>query len=143
MNALLVANYFIDKAYEEEDLISNMKLQKLLYYAQGYHLAIHNSPLFEDDIEKWPHGPVVRNIYHEFKSFGSNAIAPIKDFDMSMYPDEVVELLEEIYSVYGQFSASALRNITHQETPWVKTPDGDVISKKVMKAYFKKRILEE
>lgn len=70
--ALEVANWFLnyndEKMYSDgADYISNLKLQKLLYYAQGTFLAITNSPLFGDAIEAWMHGPVVPSVYHAYK----------------------------------------------------------------------------
>jgi uncharacterized phage-associated protein len=56
------------------DLISNMKLQKLLYYQQGFHLAYFGKPLFEEDIEAWMYGPVVPSVYSHFKTEGSGAL---------------------------------------------------------------------
>lgn len=71
-SALTVAKWFLwynDKILEEEDadLISNLKLQKLLYYAQGCYLALKNEPLFNEQIVNWAHGPVVEEIYHKYK----------------------------------------------------------------------------
>jgi uncharacterized phage-associated protein len=69
--AIDVANYFLSKADPEAgDVISNLKLQKLLYYAQGFHLAIYGERLFIEQIKAWKHGPVVPDIYHHFKKHG-------------------------------------------------------------------------
>ena len=60
-----IAKYFLAQADEEiGDLISNLKLQKLVYYAQGFYLALHDEALFPEDIEAWTHGPVVPVLYH-------------------------------------------------------------------------------
>ncbi|MDB6118895.1 MAG: putative prophage protein, partial [Verrucomicrobiaceae bacterium] len=75
-NALDVAKYFLSKADADEagDVISNLKLQKLLYYAQGFHLALTGAPLFEEDIQAWVHGPVVREVWQAFNQYGANGI---------------------------------------------------------------------
>ncbi len=63
-----VAQYFLAKADEDAgDLMSNLKLQKLMYYAQGFSLALCNKPLFPERIEAWIHGPVISALYHEYK----------------------------------------------------------------------------
>ena len=68
ISAFNVADYFLVQQDEDAgDLISNMKLQKLLYYAQGYFLAIANEPLFHERIYAWTHGPVVPKVYHKYK----------------------------------------------------------------------------
>lgn len=137
-----VARYFLTLTDEEAgDLISNLKLQKLVYYAQGFHLALFDSPLFEDPIEAWTHGPVVPELYHAYKEYGSDAIPVPSDVDISIYDDETQELLNEVYEVFGQFSAWKLRNMTHDEPPW-KNADGGVITPESMKEYFSTLVVE-
>ena len=75
--------------------ISNLKLQKLLYYAQGSFLAVTDKPLFEDNIVAWCHGPVVESVYHEYKSNGSNGIPFDECFDFSQFTPDENELLKE------------------------------------------------
>jgi uncharacterized phage-associated protein len=139
-----VAKYFLSQADEDAgDLISNLKLQKLLYYAQGFHLALYNEPLFSEPVEAWIHGPVVPEAYHEYKNFGSNAIPIPDDIDFSIYDEKTVDLLDEVYSVYGQFSAWKLRNMTHNEEPWKDTDVNGIITHQCLKKYFKTQILVE
>ena len=69
LSAQDVADFFILPALEDDgELITNLKLQKLLYYAQGYSLAILDRPIFPEKIEHWTHGPVVHEIYHKYKN---------------------------------------------------------------------------
>ena len=73
--AIEVARYFLSLTDEDAgELISNLKLQKLLYYAQGFHLVIYGEPLFPETIEAWAHGPVVTSVYHQYKEYGSEPI---------------------------------------------------------------------
>ncbi|WP_257294897.1 Panacea domain-containing protein [Endozoicomonas sp. YOMI1] len=138
-----VAAYFLNKANSDDpgDLISNLKLQKLVYYAQGFSLAIFDRALFTNTIEAWQHGPVVQELYHRFKNFGSGAIETPDEFNpVSLSADEQ-GLLDEVYDVYGQFSAWKLRNMTHDEPPWkdaAKT--GTYISPQSMAEYFKTQL---
>ena len=70
VTAMQVAQHFLALQDEDAgDLISNLKLQKLLYYAQGIHLALNGQPLYPERIEAWQHGPVVPEIYHAFKEY--------------------------------------------------------------------------
>ena len=70
-----IAKYFIVLAEKEyEDPLTNMKIQKMLYYAQGFHLALFNIPLFEDKIEAWRLGPVIPDVYQKYKGLGSKSI---------------------------------------------------------------------
>ncbi|MBD2384884.1 SocA family protein [Cylindrospermum sp. FACHB-282] len=139
-----VAKYFLAQTDEDAgDLISNLKLQKLLYYAQGFHLALYDKPLFSEPIEAWRYGPVVPEVYHEYKNCGSDAIPIPEDIDFSKFNEQTVELLNEVYNVYGQFSAWKLRNMTHNEDPWKDTSVGDVIIFQSLKKYFKTQLVNE
>jgi uncharacterized phage-associated protein len=140
-NASAVARYFLSLSDEEAgDTISNLKLQKLLYYGQGFHLALFGVPMFPDEIQAWTHGPVVPDIYHAYKTYGSNSIPRPENFDPQDISEEVRELLDEVYNVYGQYSAWKLRNMTHSEAPWVeayaKAP-GSVVARDGMREFFK------
>jgi uncharacterized phage-associated protein len=132
-----VAQYFLGKIDEDAgDLISHLKLQKLMYYAQGCALALLDRPLFPEPIEAWVHGPVVPALYHEYKGYGSGPLPSPTTLDFSKYDHAARELLDEVYAVYGQFSAWKLRNMTHQEAPWLTTPEGKEISHNTLRAYF-------
>jgi uncharacterized phage-associated protein len=136
-----IAQYFLAKVDEDAgDLLSNLKLQKLMYYAQGCALALLDRPLFPEPIEVWVHGPVVPALYHEYKGSGAGPIPPPTVLDFAKYDHETRDLLDEVYAVYGQFSAWKLRNMTHQEPPWCKTPEGQAISHDILRAYFKTKV---
>ncbi len=136
-----VAQYFLAKADEDAgDLMSNLKLQKLVYYAQGFTLAVLDRPLFPERIEAWTHGPVVPPLYHEYKSYGADAIPSSRELDFSKYDQETRDLLDEVYMVYGQFAAWKLRNMTHQEPPWHDTPEGQEITHDALRVYFKMQV---
>jgi uncharacterized phage-associated protein len=145
LSAKAVAKYFLSRVDEDAgDGISNLKLQKLVYYAQGFHLALHGAPLFREQIEAWEHGPVVPELYREYKRYGSASIPSPDDFDPDEYDADVAGLLDEVYDVFGQYSAWKLRNMTHEERPWLEAyGDGDrgrVISPESMREYFKEYV---
>lgn len=125
---------------EVEGLVCNMKLQKMLYYMQGFHLAYFDTPLFDEEVEAWMYGPVVPLVYECFKNNG-NAGIEYNDDVIALSPDEEA-LFSEVYRVYSEFSAIGLMNRTHSESPWksVETGVGNVIPKESMKDFFKTRL---
>ena len=137
--ALDIANKIISKTdLEHGDTISNLKLQKMMYYQQGFHLAYFGTPLFDEDIVAWQYGPVVPSVYKEYKSFESNSISTSKE-GISLSDDEE-ELFNNVYEEYNQFSAVALMKMTHEESPWKTTEINSVISRDKMAAFFKTQI---
>ena len=134
-----VANWFISRANADEefgDNITNLKLQKLVYYAQGFNLAWYGEPLFNERIEAWTHGPVVPPLYDQYHRCGANPIPTPEGFDPSIFDERTASLLEEVYDVYGQYSAWGLRNLTHEEPPWKDTPRGEAIPLDKMRRFF-------
>lgn len=146
ISANTVAKYFLAKAEEEVgDGISNLKLQKLVYYAQAYHLAMHGEPLFRERLEAWEHGPVVPDLYHMYKEHGAGNIPTPHDVDLDEYDEEVAEFLDEVYDVFGQYSAWKLRNMTHEERPWTEAYDNGgarVISHAAMRDFYADYVTE-
>lgn len=137
--ALDIANKIISKTdLEHGDTISNLKLQKMMYYQQGFHLAYFGTPLFDEDIVAWQYGPVVPSVYKEYKSFESNSISTSKE-GISLSDDEE-ELFNNVYEEYNQFSAAALMKMTHEESPWKTTEINSVISRDKMMSFFKTQI---
>lgn len=126
---------------EGGEYISNLKLQKLLYYAQGCFLAVTDQPLFNDAIVAWQHGPVVESVYYQYKKNGAEGIPFDADFDFSDFTDDENDLLTQVYNIFGQYSAWKLRNMTHNETPWQETAQNAVIPIEKIKEYFKKEYL--
>ena len=136
-----VANYILSlNDNDAGDLISNLKLQKLVYYTQGFSLAILGKPLFNEKIEAWMHGPVIPDLYHKYKSFGSGAIdADNLDIDFSKFSEDEKDLIQDVFNMYGQYSAWKLRNLTHEEPTWIGAygrGDSTEISLDSMKKYF-------
>ncbi len=139
-----VAIYFLSLSDTQEgEFISNLKLQKLLYYAQGVHLALHNTQLFNENIEAWAHGPVVPEVYRKYKTYGDNPLHLQDTEEVLNFSTNEQEVLDEVYQVYGQFSAWKLREMTHDEDPWKNTPQSAVISPKIIQDYFKMLIIDD
>jgi len=142
-----VAEYFLCLADKQSgDLTSNLKIQKLVYYAQGIHLAATGKPLFDDAIVAWVHGPVIESLYHAYKAYGDGAIEPACDYDIPQFSQDTKQLLDEVYRILGQYSAWKLREMTHSETPWVNADRkglGSVITHQDMMEYFKQYVKVE
>ena len=145
--ALDVAKYLIHLATprdgEDTDALGPMRLQKLLYYLQGWHLAAHGRRIFSDDIEAWKHGPVVREVYAHFKNCGL-AIPHTEGAIPESLSDDSKAFIESIWNRMKGFSATALRDMTHRESPWLEArgnlpPEAncnDVIGAESMRSFF-------
>lgn len=139
-----VADWFrgaVDRA--SGDSITHLKLQKLVYYAQAWSLALLGRPLFEEDVRAWAHGPVALSVWHAFKDHGWDALPPPEanpEFD-----DETTELLRDVLRSYGEHSAKKLEELTHGEDPWLHARGGlppeakshAVIPKEHMAQYYR------
>lgn len=115
-----IANKIIAYLSEGEngECISNLKLQKLLYYVQGYNVAAFNEVLFESPIEAWQYGPVVRDVYFKYKANGSAGINLEPGTEIVSLTEDEEELFKDVLNEYGQYSALGLMNMTHDEMPW-------------------------
>lgn len=160
-NPLAIANYFIELAKKEDKLISPMKLQKLVYFAHGWCLALADKPLINEKIEAWQYGPVVSSLYREFKKYGNEGITSpavefkhLGDFKFAniiptVEDNDVKKLLEKIWEIYGGYTGWQLSNATHLEgTPWSEiwgkdgVPSNTDIPDEKIKDFFKKQMEE-
>ncbi|TVQ16048.1 MAG: DUF4065 domain-containing protein [Leptolyngbya sp. DLM2.Bin15] len=126
VDCLNVARYFIMKAYEDgiEDEMTNMKVQKLLYYAQSLHLALYDEPLFEEEIQAWRYGPVCPPAYRFYSDFEAKQLPIPRKESLLQLPSDKKELLEEIWEYFGGYNAYRLSEMTHGEFPWKKARKG-------------------
>ncbi|MBO7446731.1 SocA family protein [bacterium] len=143
-----VADYILCKSsLDIGDNITNLKLQKLLYYCQGFVLAITGKTLFADDILAWEHGPVVKAVYDKFKCYDGYGIKPNEDLPESYFAEmndtEIGDIVDNVWEVYGQYSAWKLRNLTHEEPPWRETARNEAISLTKMRSFFTTRLVDE
>lgn len=125
-----VAKFFLIRSIEDGDLISPLKMQKLVYYAYVWTLVKNRKKLFDEGIEAWSNGPVVPSLYEDLKKYGSspieeNYIDEKKDKDLfNKFPDDVKNTLDEVYEKYAVKSAFELVVLTHTEKPWAKARQG-------------------
>lgn len=113
---IYLASQPISGGTDEIEGISNLKLQKMLYFAQAYFLSKINKALFSDKIEAWEYGPVVPEIYHKYKRHGRNSIILIStNNDIS---EKHKEIIKEVWVAFGGYSARKLVDISHSHSPW-------------------------
>lgn len=142
MKAMEVANFFIKVGSQGEgNEMTNARINKLLYFAQGWSLATRGKPLFDEDIEAWKFGPVVRDVYRTFNYSGRNPIVETADdFDLNNIPEDDFRLMLDVFTNYMNDSTSALIYKTHEKgTPWDMVYNENekvVIPNELIKEYF-------
>lgn len=146
LSASDVAAYLIEKVNQTEwDDITNLKLQKMLYYCQGFSIAILKKSLFSDKILAWKHGPVIRSVYNDYRKYNGDIITEIENGDLSKLSNEQKCLIDDVYSVYGKYSAWHLRNLTHEEPTWKNIYEADKdneITLESLEQYFSTQLVE-
>lgn len=112
-----VANWFL-----AQESMTHKKLQKLCYYAQAWYCALYDgTPLFEDPIQAWVHGPVVASLYPLYSDYKWLPIPQKQDFDLSKLQEKSLDILDTVYDTYGELTGDQLERLTHSEEPWKKT----------------------
>ena len=156
-SVLDISRFIINYCNEKDYNLSNLKLQKILYFIQAYYLSKTESkePCFKERIEAWDFGPVVPVAYHEYKRFGSTNIPKVttyielddNDFWQSKvveYKDEVVkdsdkDLIRKLVDSFSKFSTTRLVQITHNQSPWInayRQGENNVITIEAIRSYF-------
>lgn len=147
IRAIDVANFLINLVNQSEidDQITNLRINKLLYFVQGEYLAKHDKPLFEDDIEAWTYGPVIPNVYNTFKSLNRLPIQDVTDDCYnSVFTREDKLFLINVLVKYGSYSTGRLVEMTHAPgTPWSLTEQSDVIPNELIKDFFKSHVVDK
>jgi uncharacterized phage-associated protein len=120
-DARQIANWFVQRAEAGNTQLSIMQLLKLVYIAHGWHLEMRRRPLFLNRIEAWRHGPVIPDVYSEFRGQGIAVSKVSERFDASNMTAEDEAFLQEIYRIYGRFTPFQLSDMTHESGgPWDK-----------------------
>ena len=141
-NAQEVARFIVRSFQEAGEPVTNLKLQKLLYYVQGWHLALRNEAAFPDRIEAWVHGPVQPGVYGAYKTYRWMGITG--DVADTSLAEETVEVIKSVLETYGGEGGYQLELRTHLEQPWLEArgdfpPDRDsnkVITTESMFKFF-------
>jgi len=138
-NAWDVAAYLVSRAdLSIGDGLTHLRLQKLLYYAQGFSLAILGHPLFPEELEAWPNGPVVPELYGPyFRRYGSKVVSRACGGDPKALSPEERDLVDRVFEVYRNYSASRLLDLTREELPWREAEhQGLTIPQEALRAFF-------
>ena len=136
-SASLIAKWIINKIHPEP-----LKLQKLLYLAQGYSYAFYDRPLFNDEMEGWVHGPVVPSVYRVYSKYGFNPITT--SYEIKELDSEALDVLNYVIDKYGKYDAKYLEELSHNQDPWIYSREGldpdersdKTISKESISNYF-------
>ena len=127
----LASNYEIVPEY-----ITNLKLQKLLYFVQAICLMVFDKKAFPEKILAWSYGPVVNEVYQQYKQNHASKInseSNVKNISSGLY-----KIVEEVINSYGLFEANKLIDLTHEEEPWINTEINKEIRIDLIKNYFNK-----
>jgi uncharacterized phage-associated protein len=149
-SALNIAKLLIRLAHqgEEIDPLTPLRLQKLLYYVQGWSLAALGRPLFAERLLAWTRGPVVREVYDAFKQHGRETIPDEEGGEGEELSNTEKVFVSSVWDKYKQYSASALVQMTHNELPWLSARAGlgptdhcdTEITRESLLAYFSEQI---
>jgi uncharacterized phage-associated protein len=117
-----VAQYILQK----KGSMTVMKLQKLVYYCQAWSLVWDDKPLFNEEIQAWTNGPVVRALYDVHKAMGLFQIdaSLLPDGDVRNLTKNQIETIDVVLAAYGDKSARWLSDLAHMEDPWIKAREG-------------------
>ena len=129
ININQLCDYIITKISASGETMSNLKLQKLAYYADAWYLAFFDEKLVDEGFQAWIHGPVSRAIYNRFSStkslYSDITIADCTPgFDLSSIPAAAAAHIDGVLEFYGAFSGAQLEDMTHKEEPWIKAREG-------------------
>ena len=144
--ALDVARHLIELAAAElePDHLTPLRLQKLLYYVQGWSLALRDQPMFEEQIQAWTNGPAVSAVWQEFKAYEREPIVNYEESPSSSLSLQDRFFTRLVWEEYKGYSASRLYEKTHNEEPYrqargdlpLGVPSNREISQQSMKQYF-------
>ena len=142
-SAMAVANWFLTRAKTEPSVppVDQLKLYKLVFYAHAWHLGNKCGALFDEDVEAWPHGPVVRDLYNEFKSAGRSAIQKLGSrltvdgmevsSETPIYEGDLERFFEDVWNSYKNHTGIQLSNATHAlGEPWSIVAEKHDLSRK-------------
>ncbi|EHK2406173.1 DUF4065 domain-containing protein [Clostridium perfringens] len=129
-----IANYIVNVSIEKNEAITNLKLQKILYYTEAAFLVEANKTCFYEDFEHWRHGPVIPEVYSKFRKYLNSKITdkqPITKIDDS---DKII--INKVIDSNIGIDAWELVKRTHNEKPWKETDTNEIISKISIKKFF-------
>ncbi|HSX48825.1 MAG TPA: type II toxin-antitoxin system antitoxin SocA domain-containing protein [Candidatus Saccharimonadales bacterium] len=120
-----IAAYLVKLSNDIGEPLTNMKLQKLIYYVFAWYAVEKGEKLFDEEIFAWKYGPVITSVYDAYKEFGADVIKEVKDGKPQTLDSFTKSLIEEVFNIYGNKTAIELVNLTHSEAPWRDTFNPD------------------
>ena len=140
-DAMAVADKIIRLSLEDETPITPMQVQKLTYFCHAWMLGLGYGPLFQDAVESWKYGPVIRALYHSLKQYGGERIAEPVLRDSANFAEQEDRIIRTIWRQYGQLDAIRLSRMTHAEgSPWDQTYKRDkrsqIIHNHIIRDYY-------
>jgi uncharacterized phage-associated protein len=149
VTAHVVADWFVNFCQDHGDVITNMRLQRLLYFAQAWHLALEGEPLFPEKIEAWASGPVQPDTYALFSGNGYRPIEAPRP--KRRFPKKVDQFLFDLMKAYGTLNAFELELQSQRDQPWKDArgalSDVDdakpLIKNQVMRSFYRKRLNDQ
>lgn len=142
-SALDIATYVIHQYWMNGESITNLKLQKILYYVQGYVSKRCNEPAYPEGIYNWPYGPVVQDVYYEYNQNRANPIGEPEETALEKAQqrlkrdDAVLRVIDQVIRKSYDYTASDLVSKTHEEDPWGNTSEREEISYAKIAKYFR------
>lgn len=140
-SALNISKLIINHEHCNDREVSNLRLQKLLYFIQAKALKETGEPCFFEEIEAWAFGPVVPVVYHEYQIFGGLDIMRNEAIYFQLEP-EMRNLITDMLDYCTRYTTSQLVRITHNQSPWINARlqgEHAVITNKAIKEYFSKK----
>lgn len=143
-SAKTIANAFLDISSEHEKQLTNMKLQKLVYFAHGWSLALDNGPLIHEAVKAWNFGPVIPPLYNVLRKYG-NGVVKDKIEGINEEIEKITQpLIKRIWEVYNRFTGIQLSAMTHRKnSAWDITYGKEpfsIIDNKLIAEEFKKKL---
>lgn len=150
ITAITISKFFLSKR-----CLTPKKIQKLVYYAYAWFIALNNQSadeidniLFNEQPQAWIHGPVFPSLYTTYKEFNWNEV-PMEACP-EIHNDDLVSFLNDVWNTFGKYSADQLEYMTHQELPWIKArnnvsgdePSNNVISNRDIFTFYNSLINE-
>lgn len=142
LNPIDVSKYIINYLNEKSYPVNHLKLQKLLYYIEAWYTVFTGSNLFEEQIEAWQHGPVIRKVWDYFKnkSILYDNLKISKGFELKASKEQI-EIINDVLDEYGDKTGYYLETLTHSEEPWkIARRKNKYIDKNTMKQFYSSRL---
>jgi uncharacterized phage-associated protein len=143
LDILEIADYLVEASLQKQTKMGQMKLQLILYYAQGWHLALYGQPLFQESFHKWGFGPASPKVTQAFKHFEAKSITAPSLPQRPPLPVTIQVFLDDIHQHYSHFNGMTLSNMVKLEDPFRQCPpEQTVIANEALQRFFNQQKLK-